>query len=165
MSFPWDNNQENKYQTLLQTKKELFSKPINQFPPIQSMSKEQFDNQIKQEKSIFSNNSSNILNNSSIPVNIYPVNPMEYQQQQLPNSQMSRRDQILDEKTQRRQRELLSKSAAGNPENDLALNNYIRDQNLLKPDDTSFNRNIVTSRSMVEKPLSSYGQELKRQVQ
>lgn len=151
MAFPYDPN-ENKYQTLLQTRKDQFS---SQLP------------QNSQQKNIFSNNSSQILNNGSIPVHVFPINPEQFQ---LPASQMSQRDPFLDEKTQKRQRDLLSVSVSANPnENkDFSLNNFVRNSNdgniFLKPLPESNARSLITSRSMAEKPFSSYGQDLKRQV-
>lgn len=143
MSFPWDGS-ENRYQTLLQTKKEQFSDSNSRFPQTQPLDKETFDNQLRVQNDrnhIFSNNSSQILNNPSIPLNIYQINPEQYQQ---PASQISRREIVLDEKTRKRQEDLLSQSYQNlqNPQNgNLDLNNYIRTPNLQIYQTQEYNRN------------------------
>lgn len=120
-----------------------------------------------QQKNIFSQNSSQILNNGSIPFDLYAVKPEQFQ---YPASQMSQRDAVLDERTQKRQRDLLSLSVSNNPQEnqDFSLNNYVRNSNesniFLKPPQESSFRSQLVSRSITEKPVSSYGQDLKRQV-
>ena len=168
MSQPWDNS-DNRYQTLLQTKKDLSNS--SKFPQFQPLDKESFDNQLrfdKERQNFFANNSSQILNNGSIPVNLYPVDPNQYQS---PPSQMNQRDLYLDEKTRKKQTDLLSASYQGERQmsnNALDLNNYMRNPN----NDESFTRkfpesnarSFLNSRSNVEKPGLSYGMDLKKQV-
>ena len=142
----------------------------------QAFDKEIYDNQMKndrgyQNQNPFSNNSSQILNNPSIPLNIYPMNASQFQQFQLPASQMSRRDVVLDEKTRKKQAELLSASYQGmnqNPNGPLDLNNYMKgtnnDEAMMKQMPDSNARSMLNSRSMVEKPGYGYGSDLKQQV-
>ena len=172
MTFPWDGA-DNKYQTLLQTKKELYAgSSTNKFPQPNSLDKESFDKLVridKEKQNFFSNNSSQIINNnSSIPVKMYPVDTEQYQ---IPASQRSKRDMVLDEKTRKRQNDLLSASYQPNMKSDnggLDLNNYIKnndnDESFMRQPSEYNPRSILNSRSMVEKPGNSYGSDLKKQV-
>lgn len=173
MNVPWDPNSENKYQTLLQTKRDLYTGSMSRPPQSQQFDKEMMDNnqlRVDRERqyNAFSNNSSQILNNQSIPVNIYPVNQSQFQ---VPPSQMGRGDMALDEKTRRKQADLLSASYQGPNQvqggnASLDINNYMKNQN---NDDSSVRpmtnaRSMLNSRMVGDRSGNPYGSELKQQV-
>ena len=172
MNVPWDPNSENKYQTLLQTKRDLYTGSMPRAPQSQQFDKEMFDNnqlRVDRERqyNAFSNNSSQILNNPSIPVNIYPVNQSQFQ---VPPSQMGRGDISLDEKTRRKQADLLSASYQGPNQvqggnGPLDINNYTKNQNndeSMRPMTNA--RSMLNSRMVGDRSGNPYGSELKQQV-
>lgn len=121
-----------------------------------------FENQMR--PSPFSQNSSQILNNPSVPFNMYPVNASQFQ---IPPSQMTSRDPVLDDKTRRKQAELLSASYQGQglANGQFEVNNYLRVPNQGEDPVVTNPRSVLNSRSMlVERSSNPYGSQLKQEV-